>query len=107
MTPLRNAVLALSLIWLLGASSVNTVAAKDASGMKDAISAIDAVKIAEKEGRILSLHHHEYPKKAGHYYRITVVETSENEVKDLYIDAKTGKVLQRIEHPAEMPPGGY
>jgi uncharacterized membrane protein YkoI len=97
--------LVLSVIGWLGASAVHTLAAKEAGETKATISAADAVKIAEKEGRILSLHRHEYPKKTGHYYRITVVESSENEVKDLYIDAKTGKVVQRIEHPAEMPPG--
>ncbi|MEO8325897.1 MAG: hypothetical protein ABI618_08615 [Nitrospirota bacterium] len=37
------------------------------------------------------------------YYRITVVGPA-NEVKDVYVGSKSGKVRQVIEHPDEMPP---
>ena len=36
------------------------------------------------------------------YYRVTVDNTPDDEVKDVYVNAYTGKVLQIVEHPGDM-----
>ena len=103
MKQLPYLLIAVGLAGIISLSSVETYAAKAADTKEQGISAATAVKVAEGYGRIVNLQHHQYPKKVGHYYKITVVDSTENEVKDLFIDAKTGKVMQTIEHPSQEP----
>lgn len=88
---------------LFSLTNLDAVSAKAAGGKDQGISAATAVKVAEQYGRIVTLQHHQYAKKVGHYYKVTVVDATENEIKDLFIDAKTGKVMQTIEHPSQEP----
>lgn len=68
------------------------------------ISMQDAIKAATKTIGDYVISTDLFTDKGGvSYYRITVVDT-ENEVKDVYVGSKSGKVRQVIEHPDEMRP---
>ena len=68
------------------------------------ISTQEAIKAATKTIGDYVISTHLFAEMGGnYYYRITVVD-SENEVRDVYVGGKSGKVIQVIEHPEEMPP---
>jgi len=41
-------------------------------------------------------------KGGNYYYRVTVDNTPDDEVKDVFVNARTGKIVQITEHPGEM-----
>jgi hypothetical protein len=55
-------------------------------------------------GQVLAMHPIT-PKKGNPYYVFTIVDSATDEVKDAYVSARTGKLKQIIEHPAQEPPG--
>lgn len=81
--------------------ALGTVAVVDA---KDGILSTKEVTkiVAQKVGsdvQSITLH----STKGGHYYyRLTVDNTPDDEVKDVYVDARNGKIEQVIEHPGDM-----
>ena len=67
------------------------------------ISASEAVKTVEQKGGsdVLSLDFLKN-RKGGPYYRITVDNTPSGERKEVFVDARTGKINGVIEHSASM-----
>ncbi len=90
-----------SLIGLaIGTGAVGEASANKADGL---LSLSDAVKVVEQKigSDVLSVDF--LPSKKGDpYYRLTVDETPTGEKKDVWVDARTGKINQIIEHAAEM-----
>ena len=84
----------------LGAIAVDEATAKKTNAL---ISASDAVKAVEQKvgSDILSLDLLK-SKKGDPYYRITVDNTPSGERKDVFVDARTGKINGVIEHSASM-----
>ena len=84
----------------LGAVAVDEASAKKTSGY---ISASEAVKTVEQKvgSDVLSLDFLKN-RKGGPYYRITVDNTPSGERKEVFVDARTGKINGVIEHSASM-----
>ncbi len=85
--------------------AVGTVAVGEASAKKGEgfLSLSEAVKVVEQKvgSDVLSVDF--LPSKNGDpYYRLTVDETPTGEKKDVWVDARTGKINQVIEHATGM-----
>jgi len=84
----------------LGAVGVTGAVAKSTG---EILSNSEVTKIVEHKvgSDVLSISLH--ATKGGHYYyRVTVDNTPDDEVKDVYVNARTGQIVQVIEHPSDM-----
>lgn len=77
---------------------------KSAAAQKNEIlSNAEVIKIVKQKvgSDVLSISLH--ASKGGHYYyEVTVDNTPDDEAKDVFVNARTGKVVQVIEHPSDM-----
>ncbi len=80
----------------MGTFAVGAAVAKKANGL---FTASEAVQVVERSvgNDILSVDFLS-SKKGDPYYRITVDNTPSAERKDVFVDARTGKINQVIEH---------
>ena len=87
----------------LGAVGVTGAFAKSADGI---MSDSEVTKIVEQKvgSDVLSISLHA-SKGGNYYYRVTVDDTPDDEVKDVFVNARTGKIVQITEHPGEMIDG--
>ena len=85
----------------LGTVAVGEAVAKKTDGL---LSTSEAVKVVEQKvgNDVLSVDFLPGKKGSDPYYRITVDNTPNNERKDVFVDARTGKINQVIEHSEDM-----
>lgn len=85
----------------LGTVAVGEAVAKKADGL---LSTSEAVKVVEQKvgSDVLSVDFLPGKKGGDPYYRITVDNTPTAERMDAFVDARTGKINQVIEHSADM-----
>lgn len=87
----------------LGAVGVTGAFAKSADGI---MSNSEVIKIVEQKvgSDVLSISLHA-SKGGNYYYRVTVDDTPNNEVTDVFVNARTGKIVQITAHPGEAIDG--